>query len=91
MLGFDKMQAQFGREGARLWLLANGIDETPLIPRQHEQMVTFRFEFSDATASVQAIILAAEGLLRRGFNSPELAGRHVRKGQLSGEVDGGVA
>ena len=89
-VGFGKMQAQFGREGARLWLLANGIDDTPINPRVHEKTFSCSLSFPAPTASLQAILIAAEDLLRRAFHSQDLQGRHVRRGQLSGDVDGGV-
>jgi len=89
-IGFGKMQAQFGHEGARLWLLANGIDETPVSARAHEKVFSCYLDFAVPTASLQALTAAVEDLIQRAFKSADLAGRHVRKGRLSGDVEGGV-
>ncbi len=83
-LPFDAMQGEFGREGARLWRLANGCDEEPLKTRPHEERLLFEISFPAPTASLPAILVALEGLLAQAFRGPPLRGRFVRVALLSG-------
>ena len=85
-LPFSAMQGEFGKEGARLWRLANGQDDEPLIPRKHEETVTHETAFAAPTASLSAILVVLESLLLQAFSNPRLRGRFARVVLLQGHV-----
>ena len=87
-LPFNTMQGEFGKEGARLWRLANGQDDELLVPRQHEETFTREVTFATPTVSLPAIIVALESLLTRAFVD-QLRGRFARVAFLEGRVDSG--
>ena len=87
-LPFNAMQGEFGREGARLWRLANGRDEEPLVPRPHEETFVCEVSFAEPTVSLPAIIVALESLLTRAFVD-KLRGRFARVAFVEGRVDDG--
>ena len=89
-LPFNTMQGEFGREGARLWRLANGQDDELLVPRRHEETFTCEVAFATPTASLPVIIVALEGLLTRAFTD-KLRGRFARVAFLEGHADNGSA
>ena len=89
-LPFNTMQGEFGKEGARLWRLANGQDDDLLAPRQHEETFTCEVAFATPTASLSAIIVALEDLLTRAFTE-KLRGRFARVALLEGRTDNGSA
>ncbi len=86
-LPLDAIQGQFGREGARLWRLANGRDDEPVIPRGHAESFRSETAFSTPTASLPAILVGLEALLKRVF-SGTLRGRFARVALLEGRVTG---
>lgn len=69
------MQSQFGLEGKRIWELAQGIDNTPLLPRFMEEVIEESATLPSITVSMDAIVTSAEAILlrilpdiiRRGF------------------------
>ena len=85
-LPLGPMQAQFGPTGARLWRLANGMDDAPLLPRLHEQEVRESFSFPVPTANLGPMLMAVDHLLARLFSRPEMRGRYARKAVLGGDV-----
>ena len=85
-LPFNAMQGEFGKEGAFLWHLANGEDETRLLPRLHQEAITHELGFAAPTASLSAILVAVESLLIKAFNDPRLRGRFARLAFLRGQV-----
>ena len=85
-LPFQAMQGEFGKEGARLWRLAHGNDDTPLQPRRHEERVSHSLSFAAPTASLPAILMAIDTLLARAYGSPDLRGRFARAITLQGQV-----
>ena len=87
-LPFNTMQGEFGKEGARLWRLANGLDDTPLMPRQHEETFVREVSFATPTVSLPAIFVALESLLAKAFTGA-LRGRFARVALLEGRVDNG--
>ena len=87
-LPFNTMQGEFGKEGARLWRLANGQDDELLVPRQHEETFTCEITFATPTVSLPAIIVALESLLTRAFVD-KLRGRFARVAFVEGHVDNG--
>ena len=87
-LPFNTMQGEFGKEGARLWRLANGLDDTPLMPRQHEETFVREAAFATPTVSLPAIFVVLESLLAKAFTGT-LRGRFARVALLEGQVDNG--
>jgi DNA polymerase-4/protein ImuB len=69
------LQSQFGLEGKRIWELAQGIDNTPLIPRFMEEVIEESVTLPSVTVSMDAIATSAEsvllhvlpGIVRRGL------------------------
>ncbi len=72
------MQAQFGPAGRRIWELAQGIDNAHLTPRRHEVELTDWVSFPTPIVASETILLAAESLLVRLFDKPEMLGRRAR-------------
>ena len=87
-LPFNTMQAEFGREGARLWRLANGQDDEPLTPRRHEEIFTRQVSFASPTVSLPAILIALESLLTRAF-AGQIRGRFAKVAFLEGSAENG--
>lgn len=80
------VHAQFGADGALAWDLANGIDNSPLIPRRVVETVTEYMEFSDPTVNLLSIVAGIESLLARAFSRPLLNNRHARRCALQAQV-----
>ena len=80
------MQAQFGPTGRRIWELAQGIDNTPLIPRRHELEITDWVSFPTPIVASETILIAAESLLVRIFDRPEMRGRRARLALLEASI-----
>ncbi len=80
------MQAQFGPAGRRIWELAQGIDNTPLIPRRHELEITDWVSFPTPIVASETILIAAESLLVRVFDRPEMRGRRARLALLEASI-----
>ncbi len=85
-LPLGPLQAQFGPEGKKIWDLARGIDNSPLIPRGSEETVSVYLSFPGATGSQGVIFLAVEGLLRQAFARSELRDRFARGVLLQGHI-----
>ena len=80
------MQAQFGKDGALMSDLSNGIDQRPLVAHQTEEAVSEYLEFPDATVSMSAILPAIEILLSRAYTHPQLTRRYAREAKLEASV-----
>ncbi len=80
------MQAQFGPAGRLIWELAQGIDNTPLIPRRHELEITDWVSFPTPIVASETILIAAESLLVRLFDRPEMRGRRARFALLEASI-----
>ena len=87
-LPFNTMQGEFGKEGAKLWRLANGLDDSPIMPRQHEETFVREAAFATPTVSLPAIFVVLESLLTKAFTG-SLRGRFARVALLEGQVDNG--
>ena len=85
-LPLGPLQAQFGRVGARIWRLAQGIDDTPLLPQRPEEEFTESFTFPTPTAHMEPLLMAVDRLLARLLNRPEMRGRNARLALLEGHV-----
>ena len=81
------LQAQFGREGLRLWQLARGIDADPLRPRRCEELLSETLRFPAAAVSVEALVVASRRLLVRLHW--RLRGRASRRLRLRAALWGG--
>ena len=64
-LPIGPVQAQFGREGKRLWELARGVDGETLRPRRKEEVLTESVRFPAPAVSVEALVVACRRLLVR--------------------------
>ena len=80
------MQAQFGKVGARLWLLSQGIDDTPLLPQRLEEELQESLTLPTPTAEITTMLMAVDNLLGRIFARGEIRGRYARVALLEGEV-----
>jgi hypothetical protein len=70
--------AQFKADGARAWDLANGVDDTPLVPRERLESVSEALGFPDATVNLFSIVAGLDSLLRRAYSRPALKNRRAR-------------
>ena len=86
ILPLGPIQAQFGPTGTRLWHLAQGIDDTPLLPRRSEEEVSEEIIFPVPTANLGPLLMAIENLLGRLFGRPEMRNRSARTALLEGHV-----
>ena len=85
-LSLGPLQAQFGSAGGRIWSLAQGKDDTPLIPRRLEEEVSSSISFPVPTANLEPLLMALDHLLARLFSQPEMRGRYARVAHLEGQV-----
>lgn len=76
-LPLRSLVAQFGPLGSKLWELANGIDASPLIPRQPSPMLEEWLSFEGPVIAVDVLIAAARQLISRLHL--ELSGRGSRQ------------
>lgn len=81
-LDLGAAQAQFGREGRRLWQLARGIDDTPFAPRERKQPVTGSLTMPAPTVNSAALLIAARQLAGRLLQQPIMRYRQVRQLRL---------
>jgi len=61
------LEAQFGMEGKIIHRLANGYDDSPIIPRPHREVITENLELESATSLTQVMLAGFEYLLSRVF------------------------
>ncbi|MDA0988756.1 MAG: hypothetical protein O2783_06460 [Chloroflexi bacterium] len=80
------IQAQFGKVGARLWRLAHGIDDTPLVPQRVEEEMKESLTFVAPIVEVTALFVAVDNLLGRIFSHAKMRGRYSRVASLEGTV-----
>ncbi len=76
-LGRHVLTDRFGVDGARAWSLCHGVDDTPVVPFTVEEPVTERISLSAHCASVEALVVAVDTLLRRVFARPEVEGKNA--------------
>ena len=75
----SQLQAQFGPEGKRIWQLANGQDDTPLLPRSTEEIIEESTALPSATVSLDAILVALEAMLCRAFVKLATRGKGISR------------
>jgi len=78
-LPMGAVQAQFGREGKRIWELAQGIDREPLRPLRREESIREHLAFYAPLISRQALVTAGRELLTRLLGQPAMRGRAARR------------
>ena len=79
---------QFGPVGGRIWDLANGRDDSPLIPMEYEETVTEQTSLPFASTSLEMLLVATDTLLRRAYARPVMRGRYARQAALECPVFG---
>jgi DNA polymerase-4/protein ImuB len=82
-------QAQFGREGARLYELARGVDRTPFAPRPRREPIGASITMPAPTVNSSALVIAARQLTGRLLRAPAMRYRHVRQLRLRLALLGG--
>ena len=85
-LPFSAMQAQFGADGALVWNLANGKDDSPVTSMRRPAEVSERLSFPAPTVSMQVVLAAVENLVARAYRQPGLAGMCARGAALGARV-----
>lgn len=78
-LPFSAVQAQFGREGARAWELANGKDATAIVPKREEVRITEEMELPAAAAASEPLVIGTRALIQQALNRRELRGHTLRR------------
>jgi nucleotidyltransferase/DNA polymerase involved in DNA repair len=78
-LPMGAVQAQFGREGRRIWELAQGIDREPLRPLRREESIGEHLAFYAPLISREALVTAGRELLTRLLGQPAMRGRAARR------------
>jgi len=72
------LQSQFGPEGKRIRELAGGYDDTPLYPRQTEEIIEESALLSSVTASLDVLLMSIEAMLVRAFTRLTPRGMGIR-------------
>ena len=73
---------RFGHEGWQAWTLANGNDDSLLVPLRHEEAVMERTSLPFSSTSLELLQVASDTLLRRAYARPEIRGRYAGKVHL---------
>ena len=85
-LSVGAAQAQLKSEGRKAWELANGIDHSPLMPHQREEVVQEFLTFPSPTITRDAVLTAVEALLGRAFARPEVRGKYARIAGIESQI-----
>ena len=80
------VQAQLGAEGRRAWLLAGGVDNSPVTAHRTQQVVEESLTFPSPTITWSPILTGLGTLLGRAFARPEISGRYVRTATIESRV-----
>jgi hypothetical protein len=78
-LAFSAMQAQFGLDGARAWELANGKDDTTVLPQREEVRITEGLDLPAPTALSEPLVVGTRALLQKALQRPEVRGQSLRR------------
>jgi protein ImuB len=76
---FSALQAQFGREGARAWELANGRDDACIVSKREEVRIDEEMELPAPTSMLEPLVIGTRALLTRALNRPEVRGHSLRR------------
>jgi nucleotidyltransferase/DNA polymerase involved in DNA repair len=77
-LPFSAMQAQFGHDGARAWELANGRDDSAIVPRREEVRITEGLDLPAPTALSEPLVVGTRAL-QKALQRPEVRGQSLRR------------
>ena len=88
-LTIAQAQAQFGREGRRIWELARGIDSEPFRPRERTEPIAAALTMPAPSVNTGALIIAAQQLIGRLLQLPAMRYRQVRQLRLRLSLLGG--
>ncbi len=69
--------AQFRSNGRRMWELANGVDNEPLLPRKHQELIEEHMTFNAAVVANEALVAAGRQIVTRLIR--RLRGRTARR------------
>lgn len=75
-------QAQFGREGGRLWELARGIDDEPFRARERIEPITGTLPMPAPSIHTGALVIGARQLVGQLLQRPDMRYRQVRQLRL---------
>ncbi|MEO6398809.1 MAG: hypothetical protein ABIP13_10115 [Tepidiformaceae bacterium] len=78
-LPFSAIQAQFGREGAHAWALANGRDASVVVARREELRISGELELPAPTSVSGPLVAGTQMLLQRTLAHKELRGQSLRR------------
>ena len=73
----EALTDRFGPEGRRAWELAQGIDDSPVVPLKHEESVVEHAPLPFSSASLDLLLTAVDTLLRRAYTQPRMRGRYA--------------
>ena len=71
------VEAQFRSVGRRMWELASGIDNEPLRPRKHQEVLSQRLDFEAPISTTEALVVAGRQIVARLVR--RLRGRTARR------------
>ncbi len=73
------MQAQFGPDGRRAWDLANGRDDSRIIPQREETRVTEEIELPAPAVTSGPLVAGTQALIERALAHPDVRGQTLRR------------
>ena len=88
-LTLAQSQAQFGREGQRIWELARGVDREPFRPRERVEPIVSALTMPAPTVNSAALLVAAKQLTGQLLQRPAMRYRQVRQLRLRLTLLGG--
>ena len=80
---------RFGPEGRRMWLLSQGIDDSPLIPIAHAETIVELTSLPFSSASLDLLLTVVDTLLARAFAQSTIRGRYAGKAVLQCALEDG--
>jgi nucleotidyltransferase/DNA polymerase involved in DNA repair len=84
------VQAQLGTAGRRVWLLAGGVDNSPLTPHRTQQVVEESLTFPSPTVTWTPILAGRGPLLGRAGARPEIGGHWFRQESWQATMESSV-
>ena len=82
---------QFGKEGRRLWLLASGTTNDPVIGRIKPQPIVAEIDFPTPVADSSMLSHALDRLIERALRDPRRTGWRVKEVRVRAIVEHGVS
>ena len=79
---------RFGPEGQRAWLLCNGLDDGYVVPLAFEESVVEHTSLPFHSSSIDALFVAVDTLLKRGYARPDMRGRYAGAADILCEASG---